>query len=153
MAYKILVVCMGNICRSPTGEAILRAKSQERGGYVTVDSAGTIGYHQGEQPDPRSMAAGEARGYSFDGIRSRKITADDFEHFDLILAADHANLADMQAICPDEYQHKLKLFLSYGNNPDFEEIPDPYYGGSNGFELVLDLIEEASDAVLDSIQQ
>ncbi|RTZ14114.1 low molecular weight phosphotyrosine protein phosphatase [Vibrio aquaticus] len=147
---KILVVCMGNICRSPTGEAVLRAKSQELGVPVSVDSAGTIGYHQGNPPDPRSKAAGEKRGYSFRGIRSRKVVADDFEQFDLILAADADNLADLKAQCPKRLHYKLKLFLEYGDS-GYSEIPDPYYGGDNGFELVLDLIEEASEQVLRSL--
>ena len=147
---KILVVCMGNICRSPTGEAILRAKAESIGIDVEVDSAGTIGYHQGNPPDPRSKAAGEARGYSFKGIRSRKVVAQDFDTFDLILAADRANLADLESQCPAHLQHKLALFLSYGES-SYEEIPDPYYGEGDGFELVLDLIEESSEAVLKSL--
>lgn len=147
---RILVVCMGNICRSPTGEAILRAKAKARGVNVEVDSAGTIGYHQGNPPDPRSKAAGEKRGYSFKGIRSRKVVPADFADFDLILAADRANLDDLIAECPKQHQHKLKLFLSYAAS-NYDEIPDPYYGGDQGFELVLDLIEEASDGVLNAI--
>ncbi|MGY3686430.1 low molecular weight protein-tyrosine-phosphatase [Vibrio coralliilyticus] len=147
---SILVVCMGNICRSPTGEAILRAKAEQMGVDVEVDSAGTIGYHQGNPPDPRSKAAGEQRGYSFKGIRSRKVVDSDFEHFDLILAADRDNLADLKAQCPSQYQEKLRLFLSFGEAGE-EEIPDPYYGGDKGFELVLDLIEEASEKLLRSL--
>tara|TARA_Y100001956_G_scaffold69472_1_gene72799 strand:+ start:5095 stop:5556 length:462 start_codon:yes stop_codon:yes gene_type:complete len=152
MAKKILVVCMGNICRSPTGEAILRAKSNERGLDVEIDSAGTIGYHQGNPPDSRSKSAGEKRGYSFKGIRSRKVIPSDFEDFDLILAADNANLDDLSAQCPKHLQHKLKLFLSYSSS-NYDEIPDPYYGGDQGFELVLDLIEDASDSILDMLEK
>ncbi|WP_260259007.1 low molecular weight protein-tyrosine-phosphatase [Vibrio intestinalis] len=144
---KVLVVCMGNICRSPTGEAVLRAKAEQMGIDVEVDSAGTIGYHQGNPPDSRSKAAGERRGYSFKGIRSRKVEDNDFSYFDLILAADNANLADLKARCPQEHQHKLKLYLSFGES-DYEEIPDPYYGGDQGFELVLDLLEESAEQVL-----
>ncbi len=144
---KILVVCMGNICRSPTGEAVLRAKAQQMGIDVEVDSAGTIGYHQGNPPDERSRQAGERRGYSFKGIRSRQVEANDFEYFDLILAADRDNLRDLKTICPNQYQHKLKLYLSFGGSEQ-QEIPDPYYGGERGFELVLDLLEEAAEAVL-----
>ncbi|MEZ9056997.1 low molecular weight protein-tyrosine-phosphatase [Vibrio pelagius] len=147
---KILVVCMGNICRSPTGEAILRAKAKSMGIEVEVDSAGTIGFHQGNPPDPRSKAAGEARGYSFKGIRSRKVVAQDFDEFDLILAADRANLTDLESQCPAHLQYKLALFLSYSES-SYEEIPDPYYGEGDGFELVLDLIEESSEAVLRSL--
>lgn len=148
---SILVVCMGNICRSPTGEAILRAKAQARGIDINVDSAGTIGYHEGNEPDSRSKQVGEQRGYSFSGIQSRKVISDDFERFDLILAADKANLADLFDICPTEHQHKLSLFLSYSSS-NYNEIPDPYYGGDKGFKLVLDLIEEAADEILDQLQ-
>ncbi|MDC5852619.1 low molecular weight protein-tyrosine-phosphatase [Vibrio europaeus] len=148
---KLLVVCMGNICRSPTGEAILRAKSQQLGIPVEVDSAGTIGYHQGNPPDSRSKAAGERRGYSFKGIRSRKVVSGDFEDFDFILAADRDNFADLIQQCPQHLQHKVKLFLDYSDS-EYDEIPDPYYGGDAGFELVLDLIEEASENMLKSLE-
>ncbi|WP_045400761.1 low molecular weight protein-tyrosine-phosphatase [Vibrio campbellii] len=144
---KLLVVCMGNICRSPTGEAVLRAKAKELGISVEVDSAGTIGYHAGNPPDARSMQAGKQRGYSFKGIRSRKVTVGDFDEFDMVLAADKANLADLLDICPTEHRHKVSLFLSHGDS-DYDEIPDPYYGGDAGFELVLDLIEDASEVIL-----
>ncbi|CAI2317518.1 low molecular weight protein-tyrosine-phosphatase [Vibrio parahaemolyticus] len=144
---RILVVCMGNICRSPTGEAVLRAKAEELGVDVDIDSAGTIGYHTGNTPDSRAMAAGKQRGYSFKGMRARQVSVQDFEDFDLVLAADKANLADLLDICPAEHRHKVSLFLSHSNS-SYDEIPDPYYGGDDGFELVLDLIEEASVAVL-----
>ncbi|KLN66165.1 MULTISPECIES: low molecular weight protein-tyrosine-phosphatase [Vibrio] len=147
---KLLVVCMGNICRSPTGEAILRAKSEQLGISVEVDSAGTIGYHQGNPPDSRAKAAGERRGYSFKGIRSRKVVSSDFDNFDLILAADRDNFADLIARCPQRVQYKIKLFLEFSDT-EYDEIPDPYYGGDSGFELVLDLIEEASENVLKSL--
>ncbi|MGF1908109.1 low molecular weight phosphotyrosine protein phosphatase [Vibrio kasasachensis] len=144
---KILVVCMGNICRSPTGEAVLRAKAKQLGIEVEIDSAGTIGYHQGNLPDERARQAAERRGYSFKGIRSRKVESRDFIHFDLILAADKDNLHDLKSICPAEHQHKIKLYLSFSES-DCDEIPDPYYGGEQGFERVLDLIEEAAERVL-----
>ncbi len=147
---KILVVCMGNICRSPTGEAVMKAKSEELGLDVTVDSAGTIGYHEGGLPDERARAAGERRGYSFSGMLARKVKDSDFEEFDYILAADNANLEDLMIRCPKEYQYKLSLFLSHSDS-SYEEIPDPYYGGERGFELVLDLIESASEQFLTSL--
>ncbi|EHR6473883.1 low molecular weight protein-tyrosine-phosphatase [Vibrio parahaemolyticus] len=147
---RILVVCMGNICRSPTGEAVLRAKAKELGVDVDIDSAGTIGYHTGNTPDSRAMAAGKQRGYSFKGMRARQVSVQDFEDFDLVLAADKANLADLLDICPAEHRHKVSLFLSHSNS-SYDEIPDPYYGGDEGFELVLDLIEEASVAVLQKL--
>ncbi|MGR5422394.1 low molecular weight protein-tyrosine-phosphatase [Vibrio sp. PNB22_4_1] len=144
---KILVVCMGNICRSPTGEAVLKSKAQALGVPLQVESAGTIGYHVGSRPDARAMQAGQLRGYSFKGMKARKVVVGDFSAFDMVLAADKANLADLLDLCPDEYRHKVSLFLSHGDSR-YDEIPDPYYGGENGFELVLDLIEEASDAIL-----
>ncbi|MEZ9300667.1 low molecular weight protein-tyrosine-phosphatase [Vibrio splendidus] len=147
---KILVVCMGNICRSPTGEALLRKKAQQMDIDVTVDSAGTIGFHQGNPPDSRSKSAGENRGYSFKGVTSRKVVMNDFDEFDLILAADKANLDDLTNQCPAHLQYKLALFLSFGES-QYQEIPDPYYGEGNGFELVLDLIEESSEAILRSM--
>lgn len=144
---KILVVCMGNICRSPTGEAVLRAKAHERGVAVKVDSAGMIGYHAGHPPDPRAKTAGEQRGYSFKGIRARKFKVKDFEKFDMILASDKANLADLLDLCPDEHRGKVSLLLSHADC-EHDEVPDPYYGGTDGFELVLDLIEQACEAIL-----
>ncbi|MEZ9570307.1 low molecular weight protein-tyrosine-phosphatase [Vibrio splendidus] len=147
---KILVVCMGNICRSPTGEAVLRKKANQLEVDVIVDSAGTIGFHQGNPPDSRSKSAGEKRGYSFKGITSRKVVMNDFDEFDLILAADQANLDDLTNQCPAHLQYKLALFLSFGES-QYQKIPDPYYGEGNGFELVLDLIEESSEAILRSM--
>lgn len=144
---KILIVCLGNICRSPTAEAVLKARAKKLGVDVEVDSAGTIGHHQGNPPDSRSMQAGEKRGYSFKGIFSRKIRSCDFDEFDLILAADTQNLTDLKARCPEHLQYKLALFLEYGEQTQ-NEIPDPYYGGDDGFEKVLDLIEAASDNIL-----
>lgn len=144
---KVLVVCLGNICRSPTGEAVLRAKAQALGVNIQVDSAGTSGYHVGARPDARSAQTGASRGISFAGIYSRQINQNDFAHFDYILAADKQNLADLQAECPAEYQHKLSLFLSHCDS-EHEEIPDPYYGGEQGFELVFDLIERACEGFL-----
>jgi len=144
---KILIVCMGNICRSPTAEAVLKAKAAEQGIPIEIDSAGTIGYHQGNPPDKRSQEAALKRGYDFAGITSRKVIDDDFSYFDLILAADKQNLADLKARCPANFEHKLGLFLSYANSTT-DEIPDPYYGEGDGFELVLDLIEDASDELL-----
>lgn len=144
---KILVVCMGNICRSPTAEAVLRAKANQLGIDVDIDSAGTIGFHQGNPPDRRARAAGERRGYSFSGIRARQIKDDDFAKFDLILAADNANLADLMQRSAPEFRTKISLLLSHGQS-EYQEVPDPYYGGDQGFELVLDLIEEAAISIL-----
>lgn len=146
------MVCMGNICRSPTAEAVCRAKIRERRLDIEVDSAGTIGYHQGDKPDARAMAAGKKRRLSFDGMRAREVVDADFEHFDLILAADNSNLADLHRRCPAQYQQKLKLMLSYGDS-SVKEVPDPYYGGAQGFELVLDLLEQSMEALLDQLAE
>jgi len=147
---KVLIVCLGNICRSPTAEAVLRAYAKKRHVDLEVDSAGTINHHQGQQPDSRAMAAGEARGYRFTGITSRPVAVDDFEYFDLILAADNSNVQDLKAICPTHLQPKISLFLSYAQS-ETDQIPDPYYGGDEGFELVLDLLEDASTQLLNII--
>lgn len=144
---KILVVCMGNICRSPTGEAVLKATAEKMGIDVEIDSAGTIDFHVGDSPDHRAQAAGEQRGYSFEGFEARQVSESDFEYYDLILAADNDNISYLRGMCPVDYTHKIKLFLSYSNS-EYNEIPDPYYGGNNGFELVLDLIEDASKNIL-----
>ncbi|TQF71174.1 low molecular weight protein-tyrosine-phosphatase [Pseudoalteromonas luteoviolacea] len=147
---KILVVCMGNICRSPTMEAVIKAKAKTQGLALMVDSAGTINYHEGSAPDKRSAKAGQKRGYSFAGITSRQIVKRDFEEFDLILCADKNNLSDLKAICPSVYQHKLHLFLTYAGM-SVTEVPDPYYGDGDGFELVLDLVEAASDKIIKTL--
>uniref|UniRef100_UPI004047C516 low molecular weight protein-tyrosine-phosphatase n=1 Tax=Shewanella baltica TaxID=62322 RepID=UPI004047C516 len=147
---RILMVCMGNICRSPTAEAVCRFKVAQRRLNIEVDSAGTIGYHQGDTPDSRAMAAGKKRGFSFDGMRARQVVDADFENFDLILAADKANLEDLRRRCPLEFQYKLQLMLSYADT-QVTEVPDPYYGGDQGFELVLDLLEQSMDALLDKL--
>ncbi|MDO6579898.1 low molecular weight protein-tyrosine-phosphatase [Photobacterium sp. 2_MG-2023] len=149
---SVLLVCMGNICRSPTAEAVLRAKAVKAGIEVEIDSAGTIGYHEGKRPDSRSRAAGEARGYSFERIRARQIAVGDFEKFDLILVADRQNLSDLTAICPAEYLSKLSLLLAFADAEE-DEVPDPYYGGEEGFEHVLDLIEAAADRIVAGLKQ
>ncbi|MFA0441666.1 protein-tyrosine-phosphatase [Vibrio sp. 10N.286.49.C2] len=148
---KVLVVCMGNICRSPTGEAVLRTCAQRQGLDILVDSAGTIGFHEGASPDPRAQVAAESRGYSFEGITARQVTDADFYNFDLILAADEDNLNDLIVRCPEHRQSALSLFLSHGHS-DQKEIPDPYYGGELGFEQVLDLIEDAAQGVLEALK-
>ncbi|WP_240657400.1 low molecular weight protein-tyrosine-phosphatase [Pseudoalteromonas rubra] len=144
---RVLVVCMGNICRSPTMEAVLKHAAIAQGLNLEVDSAGTIAYHQGNPPDRRSAAAAHKRGYNLSSITARQVQSQDFEYFDLILCADEQNLADLQSRCPPQYQHKLALFLRYGEQPH-DEVPDPYYGGGDGFELVLDLVEQASDRII-----
>lgn len=149
---SVLFVCMGNICRSPSAEAVFRHKAKEQGVNIEIDSAGTIGYHVGHIPDARSQKAGETRGYDFSGLFARKVAVEDFEKFSLVLAMDNENLDNLVDLAPKEHHHKIKLFLEYGENFDETEVPDPYYGGSRGFELVLDLIEDASDGLLRSIK-
>ncbi|WP_035385142.1 low molecular weight protein-tyrosine-phosphatase [Ferrimonas futtsuensis] len=144
MNYKtvssVLFVCLGNICRSPTAEAVFRHRFESAGLPLVLDSAGTDAYHAGEQPDRRSAAAGRQRGYNFSGMRARRVTDEDFEQFDLILAADGSNMRDLKARCPAHLTYKLAMIVQSG------EVPDPYYGGSDGFELVLDLLEQAADS-------
>ncbi|WP_462172248.1 low molecular weight protein-tyrosine-phosphatase [Pseudoalteromonas xiamenensis] len=148
---KILVVCMGNICRSPTMEAVLKYKAERAGLELHVDSAGTISYHQGNPPDSRSKSHGELRGYSFSGMQARQVTLSDFSHFDLILCADKSNLADLKSRCPEIEWHKVGLFLQFGDM-GYSEVPDPYYGGEKGFELVLDLVENAAEGLINQLK-
>jgi len=145
---SILFVCMGNICRSPSAEAVFRHKAESHGLSLKIDSAGTVGAHAKEKPDHRAQKVASERGYSFDGIKARKVTVRDFDDFDLILAMDNANLEDLQKIAPTLLQHKAKLFLDFADNHEETEVPDPYYGGANGFRYVLDLVEDASDGLL-----
>jgi protein-tyrosine phosphatase len=152
---RVLFVCMGNICRSPTAEAVLRKALREHGleGRVEVDSAGTHGYHVGEPPDPRTQRAAESRGYDMSAIRARKVAAQDLEYFDLVLAMDRSNLENLQRICLPDFSDRLGLLMSYSRAFDDEEVPDPYYGLGHGFDLVLDMIEDATAGVLAEIKQ
>lgn len=150
---KILFVCLGNICRSPTAHAVMRKLVKDADLPLVVESAGTSASHRGAPPDPRSVKVGSAAGYSFTGITSRPVFAEDFGRFDLILAMDKQNLYDLQQQCPPEEQHKLRLLLSYHPEyPRFLEVPDPYYGGSKGFDLVLQLIEQSCQQLLHNLQ-
>ncbi|GFD87793.1 protein-tyrosine-phosphatase [Tenacibaculum sp. KUL152] len=150
-SISVLFVCLGNICRSPTAEAVFKQKAAEAGLSLNIDSAGTHGYHIGSPPDKRSQAAGVERGYSFKGLKCRRVDESDFEKFDYILAMDNSNLSNLHGMSPAQYHDKIKLFLDYADEED-KEVPDPYYGGKRGFELVLDLIEAASDGLIAHIK-
>ncbi|WP_298769452.1 low molecular weight protein-tyrosine-phosphatase [uncultured Shewanella sp.] len=151
MIKSILLVCMGNICRSPTAEAIFKKQIAEAQLDIFVDSAGTLAYHQGSTPDHRSVIAGNRHGYQFDDMIARQIIEDDFEQFDLILAADENNLIDLKAICPEKYQHKLNLMLALSPFDD-KNVPDPYYGPGDGFEIVIGLLEQSAQQWLNFIE-
>ena len=150
---NVLMVCMGNICRSPTAEGVFRHVVEEAGlsEQVLVDSAGTHAYHVGEPADQRARAAAERRGISLEGISARRVESSDFEQFQYVLAMDHDNLRLLSDQAGDEYQERLGLFLEFSEGSD-EEVPDPYYGGAAGFERVLDLVEEASRALLETLR-
>ncbi len=150
---KVLFVCMGNICRSPTAHGFFMKiiKDQSLDKLIEVDSAGTHAYHIGEQPDPRSQTAAQRRGVDLSSLRARKVTSNDFEYFDYVLAMDYDNYSNLEHICPAGYQQRLRLFLEFGSRFKDKEVPDPYYGGDRGFEHVLDLIEDASHGLLKDI--
>ena len=148
---SILFVCLGNICRSPSAEAVFAHKAQAAGVDVKIDSAGTGAWHQGEPPDPRAQAAGQLRGYSFEGQSARAVHDDDFAAFDQIFAMDSRNYEDLMRRCPPQYQHKIRKLLDLTPDAGLTDVPDPYYGGAKGFEHVLDLIEAASEALLREI--
>ncbi|PKG81687.1 protein-tyrosine-phosphatase [Colwellia sp. 75C3] len=142
---------MGNICRSPSAEAVFRHKMTAQGLALKVDSAGTLGAHAKEKPDHRAQKAGVARGYSFDGIKARKVTLQDFNDFDLILAMDHDNIEELKKVAPPATEEKIHLMLDFAAGHEEDQVPDPYYGGAKGFDYVLDLVEAASEGLLAKI--
>ena len=151
---RVLFVCMGNICRSPSAEGVFNKiiTDQLLQDKFSIDSAGTHAYHIGEAPDLRSQKAAKEREVDLSKIRARKVIMGDFEDFDYLLAMDEDNHSIMLQACPEEHQHKIKLFLEYAPHLKTREVPDPYYGGVYGFEKVLDLIEEASTGFIEELK-
>ena len=150
MRHKVLFVCTGNICRSPTAEGVARGLAEQQGvGHLfEFDSAGTHGYHVGDPPDSRTVAAALRRGYDLAPLRARRVTDFDFIHFDYVLAMDHEHLELLRRACPRPHQKKLRLFMEFSERFDADEVPDPYYGGMQGFEHVLNLVEDAATQLI-----
>lgn len=139
---RILFVCTGNICRSPTAEGVARRVFSREGlTGVVLDSAGTTAFHVGDAPDERARAAARKRGYELTGIRARQVRPEDFEDFDLVLAMDHGHYSQLRRLCPRGAEDRLRLFSDFAAGWQGQEVPDPYYGGRGGFETVLDMIE------------
>jgi protein-tyrosine phosphatase len=153
---RVLMVCTGNICRSPTAEGVLRAKLQAAGlqRHVEVDSAGTHGYHVREAPDPRAQRHAKRRGYDLSGLRARRVVVEDFERFDHVLAMDDDNLAFLRDMTPTGSPAQLALLMEHARQPGLpHEVPDPYYGAAEGFDRVLDLVEDACDGLVDRLRE
>ena len=153
---KVLFVCMGNICRSPMAEGVFRQMLESAGlaEQVHVDSAGTHSYHIGAPPDTRSQATALRRGVNLQYLRARQVTEDDLVEFDYVLAMDRDNFAHLRLLCPNpELQRRIQLFLDFAPDLPDREVPDPYYGGSGGFERVMDLVEEAARGLLTDIRR
>ncbi len=152
---KVLFICMGNICRSPTAEGVFTRliKSEKIDKQFIIDSAGTHAYHVGDAPDLRAQKAAKDRGIDLAKIRARKVIVGDYEDYDYLLVMDTDNYDLVMEFCPAEYKHKVKYFLEYAPHLDTIEVPDPYYGGKYGFERVLDMVEEASIGFLNTLRQ
>ena len=151
----VLFVCMGNICRSPTAQGVFEHLLEEARlrEHIDVDSAGTHAYHIGERPDKRATQAAAGRSIDLSRQRARRVEAADFARFDYVLAMDRSNLDDLVAICPQQHQDKIQLFLEFAEDLSQREVPDPYYGGNQGFERVLDLIDMGARALLEDVRQ
>ncbi len=153
---NVLMVCMGNICRSPLAHGLFEHLVEQEGlsDRIRVDSAGTHAYHVGEQPDPRSQETALRRGgIDLSQQRARKVRAEDFERFDYVLAMDAENYHNLQRICPSGYDERLSLFLDYAPQRKEREVPDPYYGGAEGFERVYEMVDEAARGLLQAIRK
>ena len=151
--HRILFVCMGNICRSPTAEGVLREMAERRGvaDRFHIDSAGPGDWHVGNPPDQRACDAARERGIDITDLRARQVNPGDFEQFDLVIAMDHSNRLSLYDLAGETHRSKVRLMLEYSEQRVGEDVPDPYYGGGHGFDLVLDLIEEACDNLLDEL--
>jgi protein-tyrosine phosphatase len=151
----VLFVCMGNICRSPTAEAVFRHYVENAGlsEHIQIDSAGTHDYHIGDAPDLRTRRAAQQRGYEMSGLLGRQVGAEDFSRFDYVLAMDQSNLATLRRLAPPDCKAAVQLFLEYARHHAEREVPDPYYGGADGFERVLDMVEDAAEGLLQHIRQ
>jgi protein-tyrosine phosphatase len=152
---KVLFVCTGNICRSPTAEGVFRALVEAEGlaGQIAVDSAGTHAYHVGEPPDGRSTEAARRRGVELKDLRARQLRKSDFTEFDLLLAMDRSHMELMRRACPPDLADRLALFLSFAPDLGLHDVPDPYYGAGDGFERVLDMIEAGSAGLLAQLRR
>jgi len=152
---KVLFVCLGNICRSPTADGVFRKLLTDQGltGRIAADSCGTGDWHIGKAPDKRAQAAASKRGYDLSGLRARTVHIGDFEQFDFILAMDESNLKDLLDMAPLHLHGKIRLFLEYASASGLTAVPDPYYDGDDGFEHVLDLVEAACDGLLETIKE
>jgi protein-tyrosine phosphatase len=146
---------MGNICRSPTAEAVFRHYVESAGmsEHILIDSAGTHDYHIGDRPDTRAQRAAQQRGYDMSKLRGRQVEVEDFRRFDYVLAMDRGNLAILNRISPADSNSQVGLFLEYARHHNEREVPDPYYGGADGFERVLDMVEDAAQGLLEEIRQ
>ncbi len=151
---KILFVCLGNICRSPMAEGVFSkvVNDANLSEQIKVDSAGTGNWHIGHPPDNRAIKAVALRGIDISGLRARQVSANDMHAFDYIIAMDNQNLADLKQLCIPSHHYKINLFLSYADQYDDSEVPDPYYGGNQGFETALSMIENASEGLLKKIK-
>jgi protein-tyrosine phosphatase len=155
MLVRVLFVCTGNICRSPTAEGVFRALVDGEGlaGRIEADSAGTHGYHVGEAPDPRSQAAARRRGVDLSALRARRVRADDFARFDYLIAMDRGHRRALAAMAPPQGERRIRMMLGFAPRLALDDVPDPFYGAGDGFERVLDLIEASSAGLLDHIRR
>jgi protein-tyrosine phosphatase len=152
---KVLFVCMGNICRSPTAHGVFRALVENEGlsQAIEIDSAGTHAYHVGSAPDRRAQATAQERGIDISDLVARRVEPDDFDLFDFVVAMDQDNYMSLSEICPDQHVDKIYMFMDFADHMRTREVPDPYYGGASGFDRVFDLVEAASEGLLQEIRQ